>query len=68
MIKKIITGFEYCYQHRIVHTDIKTENILLKENYEPLIIDFETSVKLPPNEDFIILNKIYGTPNLFEPL
>lgn len=46
IMKKIILAFNYCNSERIVHTDIKSENILLKNIFEPIIIDFGTSIIL----------------------
>ena len=43
IFKKILEGILYCHSKNICHLDIKTQNILLDEIYNPLIIDFGLS-------------------------
>ena len=37
---KILKGIQFCHQNNICHRDIKLENILLDENFNPKICDF----------------------------
>eukprot|EP00826_Nyctotherus_ovalis_P063935 TRINITY_DN9373_c0_g1_i8.p1 TRINITY_DN9373_c0_g1~~TRINITY_DN9373_c0_g1_i8.p1 ORF type:complete len:598 (+),score=143.22 TRINITY_DN9373_c0_g1_i8:50-1843(+) len=43
---KILSAVHYLHSHGIAHRDIKLENILLDENYNPLVCDFGLSKKL----------------------
>ena len=38
--RKILKGIQACHEAKVYHRDIKLENILLDENYEPKICDF----------------------------
>ncbi len=39
-LDKMLQGLEACWEKRIVHRDIKPDNILLRANGDPVIIDF----------------------------
>ena len=46
LFKKIVKGVKNCHQANICHLDIKAENILLDENYNPIIVDFGFAEKI----------------------
>ncbi|OMJ94992.1 hypothetical protein SteCoe_1685 [Stentor coeruleus] len=61
IMKQLLIGVSYLHNLRIVHRDLKLENILFKEkNGDVLvkIIDFDTSVKLT---DKGVISGLYGT-------
>ena len=39
IFKKIVKGVEFCHNKNICHLDIKHENIIFNNEFEPLIID-----------------------------
>ena len=45
IFKKILEGINFMHKHNVCHFDIKVENILLDEDYKPLITDFGLSMK-----------------------
>ena len=51
IFKKIVQGIKNCHESNICHLDIKIENILLDENYEPIIVDFGYSKKIKNEKD-----------------
>ena len=51
IFKKIVQGIKNCHKANICHLDIKIENILLDENYEPIIVDFGYSKKIKNEKD-----------------
>jgi len=40
IVEKISTAIDYAHTNGVIHRDIKPDNILIKENNEPIIIDF----------------------------
>ena len=44
--RKLVQGVINIHKHGIVHADIKLENIVITDKFEPLIIDFDLSVKI----------------------
>eukprot|EP01087_Luapelamoeba_hula_P017488 TRINITY_DN5518_c0_g1_i1.p1 TRINITY_DN5518_c0_g1~~TRINITY_DN5518_c0_g1_i1.p1 ORF type:complete len:488 (+),score=56.49 TRINITY_DN5518_c0_g1_i1:105-1568(+) len=63
--QQIISGVDYCHQHRIVHRDLKPENLLLDEKCENVkIADFGLS-NFMSDGDF--LQTSCGSPNYAAP-
>ena len=47
---QIILGLESLHKNNIIHRDLKTENILIKDNYYLFLIDFGISKILEEDE------------------
>lgn len=62
--QQIISGVEYCHQHRVVHRDLKPENLLLDGNAQVKIADFGLSNIM---EDGAFLQTSCGSPNYAAP-
>ena len=72
IFKKIAQGIKFCHDNNICHLDIKLENILLDNNYNPVIVDFGFSKKtIDQNNNIILMNvrkgtKRYASPERFD--
>eukprot|EP01135_Chromosphaera_perkinsii_P004798 Nk52_evm29s296 gene=Nk52_evmTU29s296 len=66
--KQIISAVEYCHQHRVVHRDLKAENLLLDENLDVKIADFGFSNYFKPGQFMKTWcgSPPYAAPELFE--
>jgi NIMA (never in mitosis gene a)-related kinase len=62
---QICFGLEYIHKRRIIHRDIKTDNIFLNENLEVRIGDFGIAKSLNKNIEYA--NSIIGTPYYLSP-
>ena len=51
LFQKILKGLQYCHENNVYHRDIKLENILLDDKYNPIICDFGLA-SLEPFDDF----------------
>ena len=66
IFKKILLGVQKLHNNKIYHLDLKIENIILDENYNPKICDFGLATD---NQDFLTENvgtKNYKPPQMYE--
>ena len=68
IFKKILEGIQFCHEANISHLDIKIQNILLDENFNPIITDFGLSEEIKDNNGAeILLEGMRGTQNYLCP-
>ena len=65
--KNILLGINEIIDRDHVHLDIKPENIILKDNFDIKIIDFDTAKKLHDESYFNITTRRYGTSSYMSP-
>ena len=64
IFKEILNGVKACHDNKIVHRDLKLENILLTDEFKVKIADFGFAIKIKDNEK---LKTILGTPTYQAP-
>ena len=64
IVSYIISGLQYLHNNKVIHRDIKSDNILIKDNI-PIISDFGTCRIL--NEFEYFGNTAIGTPYYLSP-
>lgn len=65
---QILSAVEYCHNRRVVHRDLKAENLLLDSNMNIKIADFGFSNYYNPNEYLSTWcgSPPYAAPEVFE--
>ena len=67
ILLKIIEGLSACHKAGVVHRDLKTENIMLTENFEIKIADFGFAAYKQGKDGKGLLYTSLGTPNYAAP-
>jgi serine/threonine protein kinase len=67
IFKEILNGIKACHDNKIVHRDLKLENILLDNNYNAKIADFGFAVIIKDNEKLktVIGTQTYQAPEIY---
>ncbi|OHS98450.1 Serine/threonine-protein kinase HT1 [Tritrichomonas foetus] len=60
----ISAGMQYLHSHKIIHRDLKTQNVLIDENNLPVIADFGSSRK---QETSRAMTGLFGTTHYMAP-
>jgi serine/threonine protein kinase len=63
LIHDVIRGLDFLHSHRIIHGDIKPQNIMIRDNHTAVIIDFGLSVLYEP----CLIEKCFGTMPYIKP-
>ena len=66
LFKKILNGVQAMHNAHICHRDIKPQNILLDENYNPKIFDFTFSSINANNWNYYLCTQYYSAPEIIE--
>lgn len=68
MVEKLAQALKYCKDNGVIHRDVKPENILLCDNGELKLADFNLSKKISLDDvHFSLLETECGTPNYVAP-
>lgn len=63
-VKLLFSAIEYCHERRVCHLDLKLDNILLDEKWDPVITDFSLCKEMNSEN---IVQGVTGTPNFYPP-
>lgn len=65
---KLAAGLQCAHDHRILHRDLKTENILFKRNNEPVLTDFGLVLNFADESKRLTkVGCVVGTPHYMSP-
>jgi serine/threonine protein kinase len=61
LFSQLLSAIKYCYNHSVLHRDIKLQNILLTPNFQIKLADFGISRIINPSMNYFAQAQI-GTP------
>ncbi|MBX3081657.1 MAG: serine/threonine protein kinase [Anaerolineae bacterium] len=68
LIRRIAEGMAYCHANGVVHRDMKPENVLIREDGQPVILDFGLALtKDAKRVTYANLSTAAGTPDYMSP-
>jgi len=67
IFKKILESVQLCHTHGICHRDLKMQNILLDETFNPKLCDFGFATEIKGEDGSGKLKDYLGTPNYAAP-
>ena len=68
IFKKILEAIKFCHDRKICHLDIKSDNVMIDKDFEPIIIDFGLSeIFKDDNDNIILFTKQKGTEKYLPP-
>ena len=67
IIKAIASALSYSSKKGVVHRDVKPENILLKEDGSPLLVDFGIAKAITSGTRLTMVGTTIGSPNYMSP-
>jgi len=68
IIKQISESLSYLHSHQVTHLDIKPDNILLREDGQPVLIDFGLAKHYDKRGQATSTMKVIGTSEGYSPL
>ena len=66
VFKGIVKSLEYLVSKRVMHRDLKPDNIIVNDKHETFLIDLGFATLISP-EDPVSLNERFGTPFYMSP-
>jgi serine/threonine protein kinase len=67
IIKGICLGLHYLHERKIIHLDLKPDNVLLDDSMVPKIADFGLSRLLSEEKSRMVTERIFGTRRYMAP-
>ncbi len=67
LVEKVARALHYAHGHGIVHRDVKPENVVVREDGDPQVMDFGLARDVESNARISVVGAAMGTPNYMAP-
>src|SRR5262249_22829376 len=67
VVRKLAEALPYAHRQGIVHRDVKPGNVMLREDGEPLLMDFGLAARHDETERLTVAGQFMGTPEYAAP-
>ncbi|OGJ88111.1 MAG: hypothetical protein A2268_04930 [Candidatus Raymondbacteria bacterium RifOxyA12_full_50_37] len=67
IIKQLADALEYAHSRNIIHRDLKLNNVIMKDNAIPILIDFGLAKAREADSGVTISGEIIGSPSYMSP-
>jgi hypothetical protein len=67
MVRKLAEALAYAHKQGVVHRDVKPANVMLREDGEPLLMDFGLAARADETEKLTVAGQFMGTPEFTAP-
>ncbi len=65
--QKVARALHVAHQHGIIHRDVKPENILVRDDEEPFVLDFGLARDVDSSVRLSVTGDVFGTPQYMAP-
>jgi hypothetical protein len=67
IVRKLAEALGYAHKQGVVHRDVKPANVMLREDGEPLLMDFGIAARSDETERLTVAGQFMGTPEYTAP-
>ncbi len=67
MVEKVARALHFAHEHGIVHRDMKPENVVVRADGEPQVMDFGLAKDVRSGASLTVTGQVFGTPNYMAP-
>jgi eukaryotic-like serine/threonine-protein kinase len=67
MVRKLAEALGYAHKQGVVHRDVKPGNVMVREDGEPLLMDFGLAARNDETEKLTVAGQFMGTPEYTSP-
>ncbi|MFH0919705.1 MAG: protein kinase [Fibrobacterota bacterium] len=67
IIKQLAAALEYAHGRNIIHRDLKLNNVIIKDNATPILIDFGLAKAREADSGLTVSGEILGSPSYMSP-
>ena len=67
LVEKVARALHHAHRHGVIHRDVKPDNIVLREDGEPQVMDFGLAREVGGGERLSVTGEVMGTPAYMAP-